>query len=484
MADPERLSVTVGVVGAAFVAATTTPAFKKLAAAICRPERPYEALYEDDDGVATEESTSAFLLLQAANLSLERLSVNRFGLGLYGALSCFSLIVVTCLETLLLQRIHRGGLTYYLFAFSQGATATVALCAYVSLPRRPDVFNKDDGRVVDRQFTVSAISRYSFAWCGHLLKLAALKGRLEMDDLPALDALTSSNNLQRRFHAMKRKGKLWKLVFWCHAAAFTRQWILTFLWAIVGFAPQICMYRILQLLEKRVLGDSIAIEAWWWVAGLGVGQTIQAWLETWLYWVCWCQLCVPVRSQLSALVFQKAMRKKDVKGLQGAGGKKGTQANGEHSEVTQESSKGGKESEPGVENETRKSTQGTINLIGIDTKRVANFTSYNNIFPETLFNLIISIAFLLKLISWRPLFAGLAMTVLFTPLNIYFAKKYSDAQDDLMTERDHKMAVVTEALQGLRQIKFQSNEIQWHEKIRKVRERELGQQWKVFMTDS
>jgi len=53
-----------------------------------------------------------------------------------------------------------------------------------------------------------------------------------------------------------------------------------------------------------------------------------------------------------------------------------------------------------------------------------------------------------------------------------------------MRERDHKMEVVTEALQGLRQIKFQANEMQWHEKIRKVRERELGQQWMVFMADS
>lgn len=202
--------------------------------------------------------------------------MNRFGLGIYGAFSCFSLTVVICLETWLLKRAYGGDFAYYLFAFFQGTSATVALCAYVSLPRRPDVFDRD-GRVVDRQFTVSAISRYSFAWCGPLLKLAALKRGLEMDDLPSLDALTSSNNLQRRFHAMKRRGKLWKLVFWCHAAAFIRQWFLTLLGSVMGFAPQFCMYRILQLLEERGPGGFVATEAWWWVAGLGVGQIVQAW---------------------------------------------------------------------------------------------------------------------------------------------------------------------------------------------------------------
>jgi hypothetical protein len=59
---------------------------------------------------------------------------------------------------------------------------------------------------------------------------------------------------------------------------------------------------------------------------------------------------------------------------------------------------------------------------------VADFTSYNNIFPETLLNFTISIVFLAKLIGWRSLLAGLAVTALSAPLNIYFSKIYSDAQ--------------------------------------------------------
>lgn len=76
---------------------------------------------------------------------------------------------------------------------------------------------------------------------------------------------------------MQKRGKLWKLVFWSHAAVFMRQWLLTLLGSVMNFAPQLCMYRILQLLEERELGNFIATEAWWWVAGLGLGQIAQAW---------------------------------------------------------------------------------------------------------------------------------------------------------------------------------------------------------------
>ena len=70
------------------------------------------------------------------------------------------------------------------------------------------------------------------------------------------------------------------------------------------------------------------------------------------------------------------------------------------------------------------------------------------------------------------------------PINIYFSKRYSAAQDRLMKVRDSKMGVVTEALQGIRQIKFSALESSWHRKIGKVREKELTEQWNVYAADT
>lgn len=49
-----------------------------------------------------------------------------------------------------------------------------------------------------------------------------------------------------------------------------------------------------------------------------------------------------------------------------------------------------------------------------------------------------------------------------------------------MTIRDKKLMVVTEALQGIRQIKFSAQEKQWQNKIGTTRQQELATQWKVF----
>ena len=49
-----------------------------------------------------------------------------------------------------------------------------------------------------------------------------------------------------------------------------------------------------------------------------------------------------------------------------------------------------------------------------------------------------------------------------------------------MTARDAKTNAVTEALQGIRQIKFSAIESQWQKIIITTRDRELKEQWRVF----
>jgi ABC-type multidrug transport system fused ATPase/permease subunit len=52
-----------------------------------------------------------------------------------------------------------------------------------------------------------------------------------------------------------------------------------------------------------------------------------------------------------------------------------------------------------------------------------------------------------------------------------------------MKLRDQKMAIVTEVLQGIRQIKFSALEEQWQKKIGQAREAELGALWISFLYD-
>lgn len=120
----------------------------------------------------------------------------------------------------------------------------------------------------------------------------------------------------------------------------------------------------------------------------------------------------------------------------------------------------------------------------MDAKRVSDFAVLYYLFPQTIITLTVSVAFLIILIGWKSLLAGLSVFAIALPLNVYVSRRYSDAQGFLMKVRDQKMVVVTEALQGIRQIKFSAQEQQWQEKIAKKRDEELATQWRVFCLDT
>lgn len=120
----------------------------------------------------------------------------------------------------------------------------------------------------------------------------------------------------------------------------------------------------------------------------------------------------------------------------------------------------------------------------MDAKRVSDFMLFWAIIPEVLTELVVSIAFLLYLIGWQSLLAGFAIFIVILPVNIFVSKNFSKSQDDLMKVRDQKMVVLTEALQGIRQIKFSAEEKQWQTKIGRKRDEELKTQWRVFCLDT
>jgi ABC transporter transmembrane region len=332
------------------------------------------------------------------------------------------------------------------FRCSQLALTVFAALSSVSLPRRPVVFK--DGTAVDGMYTVSALSRYSFTWVSPLLRLAHKTRSLELKDLPKMDHYTRSKDLSRSWASQKRPRKLWMEVVLAHKWPFITQWTLTLLQAFGNFAPQFVNFHLLKLLEDRVPGYPVSKEAWIWVVVLTIATIGGSWIESWLFWISWSELAIPVRAQLSALVFEKALRRKDVKG---ATKTKSEVSNGpDISEIAMgDSAATDKPEIPEEEDEPDgKSKQSTVNLIGVDAKRISDFCSFNYYFPGSVFKLVVSFVFLISIIGWKALLSGFAAMAITIPVNIYFSKRYSNAQDRLMKVRDVKMGVVTEALQG------------------------------------
>jgi hypothetical protein len=256
-------------------------------------------------------------------------------------------------------------------------TTICAGLANASLPRRPHVFI--EGRPVDSGNGVSALSRYSFAWCFPLLVLATKKGSLDQDDLPRPDNSTRAKSLTKRWlekwSESSNVRKLWMKLALQHKWALSLQWLLTLAQSFGNVAPQFVLLHLLRLLERRQVGKSVSSEAWIWVLALLASTFLPVILENWLFWVSQAEITIPVRAELSSLVFQKSLRRKDVKGAVNLG--KDTETKGDTATANgQESTGGNSEAADKSKEEQGEDTltkQSTINLIGVDARRIGDF---------------------------------------------------------------------------------------------------------------
>lgn len=193
--------------------------------------------------------------------------------------------------------------------------AALSCClACLSLPRRPVV--EDEGTLVDGQYTVSALGRYSFSWAGVTLVLARNKKTLSLDDLPKLHVEGRSVHLQKYFMTLKKRDHLWKTLVFAHLPEILFQIVFTTFMSAAQFLPQLVMYQLLKRLESRAKGDSADRATWGLVATLGLAILMSAWSQNWLLWIVLARLGLPVRTELSVMIFAKATRRKDVKGVQ------------------------------------------------------------------------------------------------------------------------------------------------------------------------
>lgn len=414
-------------------------------------------------------------------IAASRSSVHSYSLGIYTFLSAIVLtgILLAQGSEIAEPLLHSAPAAFALRVVELVSSVCLAVSA-LCIPRRPDVFFQ--GELVDRMYTTSAFGRFTFSWPSNLLNLAAKKKDLDLADLTRMDQFTRAASVSANWKTQKTEGKrLWWALVLAHKKPLALQWFITLCASVLNFAPQWVILQLLRFLEGRQPGRREGVEAWMWVVWLGVAIIAQSWVEAYVWWLSYADLHIPVRAQLSALIFEKSMRRKDVKGA-GKSKKKAQEDEPAGASTTPDQPETDVEEEDS--DELKKSKQSTVNLIGVDGKRVSDFCAFQNLFPGSLFKLIVSLAFLLNLLGWKALLAGFSAMLAIMPVNIYFSKRYSDAQDRLMKVRDEKMEVVNEALQGIRQIKFSALEPEWEKKVGDVRERELGAVWTVFMNDT
>lgn len=165
----------------------------------------------------------------------------------------------------------------------QFAAGVLCLILFLLYPRRPMVYFL--GHPVDKQYTVSAFSRYTFGWINSLLSFAKVNKGLDLKDLPYLHLDVRSAHLHEQFNQMETTDRLWKTLLAAHYPEALFQTVLSTVHGILLFAPSLAMYKFLELLEHRSEGEAVSNDAWAWIIGLGASIIITNSLETWLLWI-------------------------------------------------------------------------------------------------------------------------------------------------------------------------------------------------------
>ena len=339
-----------------------------------------------------------------------------------------------------------------------------------------------EGSLVDKEFTITAFGRYTFSWASDLLSFTVGRSNIELTDLPKLRAEKRADALRERFERAKGSGKLWKGLIIAHWRPLALQMTLTALIGILTFGPQLALFNILNALEGRGEEGWTPVRSWIWVLALGGFMMLYSTIEAWLFWSVWSKIAIPVNAELTAVVFAKSMRRKDAKYTKKS---KETEDDSDAKKPAKTIQTEGenKEQEDDDDEDVKKSRQSIINLAAVDARRISDVTSFLYLIPSAILKIVIGCSFLVNILGWQSAFAGLGVSVFIAPMNILGTRRYTNAQDKLMKLRDQKMAIVTEVLQGIRQVKFSALEGQWQKKIRQVRENELGALWTSFFYD-
>ncbi|PWY84317.1 ABC transporter family protein [Aspergillus eucalypticola CBS 122712] len=372
----------------------------------------------------------------------------RFRHGLQTSIGCVAMMVLLVEDQYRCYEALDFSFLPWFFLLGQCCAALGACMAGASLPRRPDVFR--NGTVVDRKGSTTFLDQLFFGWVGQLFS-AGQKDELEISHLPELEYNSRSPHLFQAFSqpCTASSKSLWRVLLFSHRKALFIQLVLTFFNGTMAFVPQLFILGILQRLETDPDDPSL----WLFVLGLGASTIVSALIENWNLYVSSNLIAVRLQEQLSTVIYDKALRCRAVNNV-------------------------GMDSQSA--STTSPSSQGTMNLVAVDAKKVADFSALGFHLYEAPLKLIIAALSIGRLLGPQCLLVGGLVLLLVSAGNFYSVSQFSKQQRGLLRSRDSKMGVINEVLQGIRQVKLSALEEKWEGRINESRGKELHSQWQVF----
>ena len=180
----------------------------------------------------------------------------------------------------------------------------VLLLAFLSFPRRPDVFFR--GKRILNENGVSVLDWMLFSWGLHPL-FARLPETLEFQDVPRLGHSQSVRGIRSRFEAGDQTRALWVQLATVVLGPLTLQWTLVLLDALSEFGTRFALRHLLQCLESD---SKRGTWPWVWLILIAISLFGETTCNNWLTWTGHAKLQLPLTSLLQSLLFEKMMRRR------------------------------------------------------------------------------------------------------------------------------------------------------------------------------
>ncbi|CAD6886133.1 unnamed protein product [Tilletia controversa] len=359
------------------------------------------------------------------------------------------------------------------------------------------------GVLIDQSGGASIIGFLHYSYCFPVIKASYKKAQLGVDDVPYVpDSFRASElNAQSqlafaRFAAKdKKKGKetnrtkswrafrLLQVLLWTNRALVSAIIVSTVFAAASFYIPWLLLLLVISAIERSEENNepmSIAIrQNIVYAVMFAVGQIASACLVNHSWGMSSTLLTNRFRSQLSVLLLNKSLRRKDITTV------KDKETDGEGADSTESGGKGKKDDdESDNDNPAQFATKSKIiSIQTVDIQRVEGFGFHIFVLIGCPTELITGGILAYRILGISAVI-GLAMSLLTAPIVYLITSRIEKVQEKLMAARDSRTSAMNESFQAIRMIKFSSWERRVTERIMKARRTELKEQRSQYLLDA
>jgi hypothetical protein len=207
--------------------------------------------------------------LQAVFIGAQHSPVKSHDLGIWAFLSSLITAVVVVAQANFVSKFASPKHDAELIVRILNAAVLIPLIfSCISLPRRPDVFYK--GEKVDREWSTTVLSRYTWTWVNDLLQTAKRQGDLDEKDIAKPDHSIRAESLVNAWNKANYQGSLLQSLLKAYGLRLAFQWAIIIFRCIIGIGPFWTMLQLVQTLEDRDAGIVTPRDLWGLVFLMGL----------------------------------------------------------------------------------------------------------------------------------------------------------------------------------------------------------------------